>query len=427
MGRGPSNRFVTPILSIVIFTVLLGVFAASPMITSTDSRWTIHTAMSFAKGHGGALSEYYPILKEQGFYSIEYPDGRPRTLYPIGTALLVMPAVVVIARLFPQWAQRLPGGMPRRAEQFLASVIGAAASVVFYWLILYQFQSQTIAIASTAIFGLCTSIWSTATRGLWQHGPLVLMLVIAMLLLDRARRRPQLIQFVALPLAMAYLIRPTAIVPIAVLSTYVLVFHRAWFGRYMNWAMLVAFPWIVYNFMIYGHPVPPYYHRNAFSMHMHFIVGMLTNLISPSRGLFVFSPVLLFAPSGFLIALSDREQRALHLAYGAIMVGNSIIIGSASSWWGGHEFGPRFMTDIIPFLVYFTAFNFRLPETFQRRTQIAVSAAIGLLALVSMTIHAQGAIRYATWEWNYVPTNIDQHPGRAWDWSDPQFARIRRP
>jgi hypothetical protein len=383
--------------------------------------------MSFAKGHGGDLTEYYPILKQQGFYSIEYPDGRPRTRYPIGTALLVMPAVVVIARLFPQWAQRFPNGMPRRAEQFLASIIGAAASVVFYWLMLAQFESQAIALASTAIFALGTSIWSTATRALWQHGPLVLMLVIAMLLLDRARRRPELIQYVALPLAMAYLIRPTAIVAIAVLSTYVLVFHRAWFGRYLSWAMLIAFPWIVYNLMIYGHPVPPYYRSSAFSIHSHFIVGMLTNLISPSRGLFVFSPVLLFAPSGFLIALHDRERLPLHLAYGAIMVGNSIIIGAASSWWGGHEFGPRFMTDIIPFLVYFTAFNFRLPETFQRRAQIAVSAAIGLLALVSMTIHAQGAIRYATWEWNYVPTNIDLHPGRAWDWSDPQFARIRHP
>ena len=234
--------FVTPGLSLALFAFLLAVFAASPVTTSTDSRWAIHTAMSFAKGHGGDLTEYLPIIEKQEFYSIEYPDGRPRTRYPIGTALMVMPAVVVIGWLRPQWAEDLPNGVPRRTEQFIASIVGAASGVVFYWVILSQFQSQAIALASAAIFGLCTSIWSTATRALWQHGPLVLMLVIAMLLLVRARKRPELIQYVALPLAMAYLIRPIAIVSIAVLSTYVLLFYRAWFVRYMCWAMLIAIP-----------------------------------------------------------------------------------------------------------------------------------------------------------------------------------------
>lgn len=421
------TRFVTPGLSVALFAFLLAVFAASPVITSTDSRWVIHTAMSFAKGRGGDLTEYLPIVAKQEFYSIEYPDGRPRTRYPIGTSLIVMPAVVVIGWLRPQWAEGLPYGVPVRTEQFIASIVGAAAGVVFYWVILSQFQSQAIALASAAIFSLSTSIWSTATRALWQHGPLVLMLVIAMLLLVRARKRQELIQYVALPLAMAYLIRPIAIVSIAVLSTYVLIFYRAWFVRYICWAMLVAIPWIAYNFTIYHEPVPPYYHREAFSVFTRFVEGLLGNLVSPSRGLFVFSPVLLFALSGFVLALRDREQRPLNFAYGAIIVGNTIIIGAASRWWGGHAFGPRFMTDIIPFLVYFTAFNFRMPETFRPRTQIAVSAVIAMLALVSLTIHAQGALRSATWQWNIAPKNIDDDPSRAWDWRDPQFARIWHP
>ncbi len=419
------TRFRTPIISVGLFAFLLAVFAASLVITSTDSRWAIHTAMSFAKGHGGDLTEYLPIIAKQKFYSIEYPDGRPRTRYPIGTSLLAMPAVVFIAWLRPQWAEGLPNSAPVKTEQFIASIVGAAAGVVFYLLILSQFQSEAIALASTGIFSFCTSIWSTATRALWQHGPLVLMLVMAMLLLNRARRRPELIQYGALPLAMAYLIRPTAIVSVAVLSTYVLLFYRAWFVRYMCWAMLIAVPWIAYNFTIYHRPIPPYYHREAFSVFTRFVEGLLGNLFSPSRGLLVFSPVLLFALSGFLLALRDREQRPLNLAYGAIIVGNMIIIGAASRWWAGHAFGPRFTTDIVPFLVYFTAFNFRLPETFRPRTQIALSGAIALLALVSLTIHAQGALRYATWQWNVNPKNIDEDPSRAWDWRDPQFARTR--
>lgn len=242
----------------------------------------------------------------------------------------------------PHFAEQLRTHLPFRTEQLIASIIGAAAAVIFFWLVLSQFQSLAIALASTFIFALCTSVWSTATRWLWQHDPLVLMLVIAMLLLERARRRPELIH---LPLAMGYLIRPTAIAPVAVLSTYVLVCHR-------------------------------------------------------------------LVRKGFMLALRDRQQRTLNIAYCA-----------SSMWWGGHSLGPRFTTDIVPFLTYFTAFNFRLPATFSRSAQTAISACIAVLAVVSLLIHSQGARRVETWRWNVIPNNIDRNTSRAWDWSDPQFAR----
>jgi hypothetical protein len=92
-------------------------------------------------------------------------------------------------------------------------------------------------------------------------------------------------------------------------------------------------------------------------------------------------------------------------------------------WWAGHSFGPRFMTDIVPFLVFFLAFNFRLSNTIGVWAQTAISICILVLALISVTIHARGAFRYSTWAWYYIPQNIDENPRRAWDWRDPQFLR----
>jgi glycosyltransferase involved in cell wall biosynthesis len=410
-------------VSLGLFVLFLTVFAVSPVKTPTDSRWSVHTAMSFVEGRGGDLTAYLPILEKEDFYHIDYPDGRPRTRYPIGTSLLAIPAVIVASWINPHFSEGLRYHIPAKTEKFIAAMFGAAAGVVFFCVVLCQFQSPAIALASSFIFSFCTSIWSTATRALWQHGPLVLMLVIAMLLLVRARRRPDLIQYVSLPLAMAFLIRPTAIVPIAALSTYVLFLQRAWFVRYVCWAAIVGVPWIVYNFATYDGLLPAYYTGEAFSSQTRFVEGLLGNLFSPSRGVFVFSPVLLFASSGFVLALRDATQRPLHLAYGAIIVGHSIIVGAASMWWAGHSFGPRFMTDIVPFLVYFTAFNFRLLDPFRSRTQTAVSAAVAVLALVSLIINAQGALRQETFAWNVIPNDIDQNTSRAWDWRDPQFAR----
>src|SRR5689334_20714560 len=75
-------------LSLFIFVIELAVFVVSPLRLPTDSRWSVHTAMSFVRGHGGDLSDYLPILEKEEFYAIEFRNGRPRSRYPIGPSLL---------------------------------------------------------------------------------------------------------------------------------------------------------------------------------------------------------------------------------------------------------------------------------------------------------------------------------------------------
>jgi hypothetical protein len=95
-----------------------------------------------------------------------------------------------------------------------------------------------------AILCFCTSIWSTATRALWQHTPVVLMFAVAIALLLGARARPPVIQYLGLPLTMSFISRPTAGV-VVVFSLYVLPFYRRWFVRYVTWSLLLAGEWWV--------------------------------------------------------------------------------------------------------------------------------------------------------------------------------------
>src|SRR5262249_14443790 len=48
-----SSTGLPAVLSLGLFGLLLMVFAASPVTTSSDSKWSLYTAMSFAQGHGG--------------------------------------------------------------------------------------------------------------------------------------------------------------------------------------------------------------------------------------------------------------------------------------------------------------------------------------------------------------------------------------
>jgi hypothetical protein len=425
LGQIVSRRFAA-FSAFAVFVVLLVVYAFSSVETPFDSRWSIHTADSLLEGHGGDLSAYLPVLKKFDFYSIEYVDGRPHTIFPIGVSLLAAPFVAATELVDPSFKTRLQNELPARFEKVLASIFGAAAGALFFVLILDQFKRPGVALAAAFVFSLCTTMWSVATRALWQHGPLVLMFVIAMLLLQRARDKPALVQYVSLPLALAYIIRPTAAIAIVVISAFVLIQHRKWLLRYLAWATLFAIPWLAFNVEVYGQILSPYYLGLSYGGAGPPVFGtaLAGNLISPSRGLFVYSPVLLVALPGFALSLSDRGQRSLHVAYGLIIV---LMLGAASLisvWWAGHSYGPRYMTDLLPFLAYFGAFTFDM-RTGGRRS--AVFATMAVLAAISFGIHLRGATQWAPWFWNVYPDNIDQDPARLWDWRDPQFLRSKSP
>jgi hypothetical protein len=408
--------------SVGLLAILSTIYAFSPVAASGDSRWSLHTAMSLIRGHAGDLTEYMPALERDDFYAIEYVDGRPHTSFPIGVSILAIPAVAIGSLVRPAFFQELQNSVPDRFEEIVASITGATASVVFFWVLYSQFGSLWTALAGTGILALGTSMWSTATRALVQHGPLVLMFAIVMLLMVQAFRRPSLVQYAGLVLAMGYIVRPTAAVAIVVISIYVLVFYRAWFLRYLGWAMVAAIPWMIFNYSNYGDILPPYY--SASRMGSPSFLALLGILFSPSRGLLVFTPVMVFALSGFVLSLREQQRRPLHIAFAAIVVGITYIIVAWPGWWGGHCFGPRLMTDVVPFLVYFVAFNFHMPAEISQWARTCLSASIAIFAIVGVLIHAQGALRYGPWEWNYIPHNIDNRY-RVWDWKDPQFLRTR--
>jgi hypothetical protein len=418
------------VVGLALFTALLATYLASPIRTSYDSRWSIATAMSFVRGEGGDLSAYMPPSPDYApaSYALHKHEDHTYTMYPIGASLLAVPAVALRVWVNPTFEASIRQKVPDHFEMAIASFYGAIAVALFFWMIFVKFDDVRIAVAAALIFALGTSMWSTATRALWQHGPLNLMLILATLLLLGARRRAALAQYASIPLALSFIMRPTAAIPIAVFSAYVLTCYRPWFVRFMLWAACIAVPWMTFNIWTWGVLVPPYYlPGTAVTAGDNFSFGeaLLGNLISPARGLFVFSPVLIFAIGGFWLAMRTREGRSLHIAFGFIIALHWILVSHLKPWWGGYSFGPRIMSDVLPFLTYFLAFALQwcLSAHSPQRTTVAVC--IAGLAAVSIFIHAQGAFHFGPYQWNGDP-DIDTHSARLWNWKDLQFLRRSR-
>jgi hypothetical protein len=386
------------------------------LVTSVDSIWSIPIARSVLNEGNVNLDEYADLLARNHFFGIESIDHHYYSFFPIGASLLAVPVIGVLdaAGIRPH---------DSKTEKLVASVVVALTAVLLYGLARRSLDIPR-ALLLTFVFAFCTAAWSTASRGLWQHGPSMLTLTLTLWIIAEARTRPALIVLASLPLAFSYVIRPTNAISIVLLSLLVLIQFRAYFIRFVLLAQVVAIPFVLFSFSIYHSPLPHYYtparigHTGALSE------ALIGNLISPNRGLFVFSPVLLLVVYGAWLRLRHGAA-LLDWLLAAIVLLHWLAISSFPHWWGGHSFGNRMFADILPYFMYFLIpVMAALPGPSGPRRAVRVSVAATLIA-ISFSINYRGANEPSVYRWNRAPVDIDARPSRVWDWRDLQFLRGR--
>jgi hypothetical protein len=265
---------------------------------------------------------------------------------------------------------------------------------------------------------------------------LMLSLALYILLMARRQDRPALVQFAALPLAFSYLVRPTNSISIAIISLYVLIEYRGYFIAYLAWAATIAIPFLAFNLSVYDdilspyYRLSPYYQPDRISLDR-FFEALAGNLIAPSRGLLVYTPVFLLSIYGIFLKLWHKRFIRLDYYIVAIIVLHWVSISLFPLWWGGHAFGPRYMSDIIPYLMYFliaavaifTGRRLEPGQHLQRVGRWALAGVFYAFVAAGFFIHYRGANDFDVIKWNVDPSNIDQEPGRVWELDDIQFLR----
>jgi hypothetical protein len=402
----------------LVFAVVCATHALG-ITTSYDSIWSIPTARSLLREGNANLDEYRAALESRRFYAIEWIDGHAYSMFPIGASLLALPAVAIVDAV----------GVRARdsaVEHAVAAIIVALAAV-FVYLLGRRSLDVAGALLLAFIFAFCTAAWSTASRALWQHGPSMLMLTLALWLMLGARERPWLVQLAALPLAFAYVIRPTNAIAIAALSAVVLVQHRRYALPYLLWGLVVAVPFLLYALTVHHAWLPRYYAASRVGHTGTFVEALLGTLVSPGRGLFVFSPVFLLSVYGAWRVLRRGGGALLDGALAATIALHWLAVAAFPVWWGGHSFGYRLLSDMVPYLTYFLIPVIAALPGLPRPRRAACTAGFAALVAVSFAINAQGAHVRAVYNWNSLPVNVDEQPSRVWDWRDPQFLRgVRR-
>ena len=428
-----------------VVAVAVAVFAVTALVhgfstvsnAGGDSYWSTFTARSLMVDHNLELSEYGDVITPTSPNLIHVHRGGRDEIYnffPYGTSIMAMPLMVVADGWFHLHGTNIDrylheNPIPKGLEHFTASVFtGLAAAMLFVLgVLVLGARRWFVALAAALVFAFGTAAWSSASRALWMHGPTMFLIATALCLAVAARENPRWLWALGPVVAMSYVVRPTNAVVVVAFTALVIWQWRRHILRYLAGAAVVAVAFAGLNLHSFGSLLPAYYQANRLFKDADLPTALGGNLVSPARGLLVYSPVLLLAIAGVVLQLRRRALRPLDVASVAAVLGQWFVISAYYQWWGGWTYGPRLFSDAIPFLVYLSlpALDALFVVPARRFLPLFAAAACATTLAVgwSVWVNWRGATKFSTLEWDFKPTNVDFHTDRLWDWNDPQFLR----
>lgn len=286
-------------------------------------------------------------------------------------------------------AGRLVPDDPERQVLFSAYVATvctvAVLSAFLCLLIFYVFHrmfamSANAALCISLFFGFGTLAFSYSTT-FYCHLPAAccsfLSFVLAMRIgYSRSSRKGMLAVLAGFAAASAVVIEPSALIMLAGVAGYLFCLGEG--RRYIPLFMLGCLPpgavlgW--YNYVCFGHPLASSYNYSN-DMVMWKVEGKLFGLpdlrrfyqllVSPYRGLFFTSPVLLMALPGLLFSLRRRQWVREVLLCALLSVAFFLFIAGFHAWHGGSAAGPRYLLPVFPFIYVLAGLSLvRFPKLF---------------------------------------------------------------
>jgi hypothetical protein len=423
------------LLAVSLFVLTFVVFWFSPIRQVTDSNYSMLLSESLLHHRSFRLDAYaIPRLtprwhdnnfKNGEMYQIELIGPHLYYYLPPGSSVLSLPYVAWM-NAFGVSASNPDGSYSpegeTRIETGLSTLLMAIlASILFFTARLILPVTWSIAVAVGATFG--TQIWSTASRALWSDTWAIFLLGVSLYLLlsDAVGRRRMSVILLATLLAWSYFVRPTNAISVVAISVYIFLARREYFGKFVLTGLMWLALFVVYSWTQFHQLLPNYFRPGRLSLGS-FGTAFAGNLISPSRGLFIFVPVLLFVVYLLIRYRKTLPHRGLILVALPVIVVHLIVIAGFTPWNGGFCYGPRYTTGLVPWFVLLAILSVRGLLSTQHSVTPRVTIASGaLLIALSIFMNARGATSYETWMWNVWPDNVDLVPQKIWDWRRPQF------
>ncbi len=353
---------------------------------------------------------------DTAFWMVPVPSGHTISLYPVVLPVLIAPLYLpAVGYLRLQgWTDARLDHIARVMEKLSASLIAALSASLLY-LLLRRRVAARIALLLTLAYAFGTTTWVISSQALWQHGMAQLLVIGALLLLTGPCTVPRVLA-AGLLCGLIAANRP----PDAILAAALGAYGLFWAGRRAALlAVGAALPIglvLLYNLGVAGHLAGGYGLMGKAAFFEHDLLSGLGGLLfSPTRGLFVFSPFLLFLVLVWRHLPDGRGERVLILAM-SVGVVLQILLYAMTDWRAGISWGPRYLTDLLPMLMWMLA---PVVASLRGLGRMCFLLAVG----VAVAIQAIGAFWYtgATDSAIFAVASGPHQMRAAWDWRNAPF------
>ena len=308
-------------------------------------------------------------------------------------------------------------------QKFLSALTVAFSFLLIYHLARCYLQTgRSLLLTTLMVFG--TAIAGTMGAALWNLNLTVFFELACLLLLARnvalsASIHPYILGFC---LFSAYFCRPTSSLFILSVFAYLLITKN--YRSLLKCATLsgiLFFALAYYSQWEYNHFYPGNYDfHDPFYLNFYFsaLAGIL---ISPSRGLFIFSPIFILTFAGSIYYFKALNKNPLFWTAIFWFMLHIFLISCWGMWWGGGGYGYRLLTDILPALILISILVVK--EFPHEITELSrpLRAAIILVGIFCIFVNTgQGLYNPSTADW-IIYRNVHLNTQYMWDWRYPQF------
>lgn len=380
-------------------------------LISGDSLPYRYLPEAIIEGHTFRLDRFSELATAPNNYAVIRDGG--------GHLVSKKPIAPVLAMLPVHIAYKFLIGPPRTDTEravigkLSMSIIGAATAAVLV-LLVSSFAGAWWGLAAGLGLYALTPFWFV-TLDAWPHPVLALCNVLS---LFAVWRRPTCrASWAAVGFLQAFAIasRVGALPVTVAFIVYGLTVQPEGRLRRMGFALLgAAAPLLLlflYNAMMFGSPFTSGFrgqYQNRLALPLEGIAGLL---FSPAKGLLLYAPVLTLA---FAIPRAVWREPLAKLCLGAFIV-HLIFWSCYADWWGGHGFGPRYLSEVIPFLIVLVVMNLRHWSVTPKRG--VAMATVVILALWSLAVQK---IAWRSWDGVYHGRfDPSWEQGGSWTWSAP--------
>lgn len=400
----------------------------------SDPYFSLVVSQSIIENGTIQLDAYRPEhqnIFDMFFWQVSEQNGHSQYNYPVGPSLVALPFVMVAHTMGADMLQTVDNA---HLQNFLSAFICTLLFLIFVQIArCYLSPALSLGIAFISVLG--SSMISSASSAYWNIDGALLFMALSLWLIvryDSGKAKSINPYLLGLFLFLAFICRPTTAIFIGLTFIYLLGYYRRGFlgTAVVSFLLLIAF--FGFAKYQYGQWVP-FYYLNAYGLTASQLpnnsraVILYALLFSPSRGLFIFTPLFLWALVGSVYYFRSLKSLPLYWFSLLWISAHIFMVSGFGIWWGGYSYGPRLLTETnLAFVILLVLViqiieqkdDNKVSKNWYKNPWVLTCL---LLGGISLFINAgEGLFNDQTSFWNSSPS-VDLHPESVLDWRYPQF------